>query len=296
MCNEKQDSYHISIADWIHILNDDIRVFNSIQPLLSFFTIMLVLLSIMISIVDFKEAPRLFNIFLLIIVAMVATYFYYILYINCKLDRLNNIKNRILQEELIDSHSIKLEYIGIQDMFKFSNWINVFRSVYRVSLLAIIIILIVYAFTLAVPLINGEHEINQANLICENSTLIFKNPINEKDPTSYNESVTRLGYIMEGKFVLKNSDNSKYTAIIEPDNVYWRLYKEDDLNTVVACGNSKLNVVKLSPGEDITYSIMHPYHIDKDDIRGYVINVELGYSDKTKYTEVLMLESSGIAN
>ena len=296
MCNEKQDSYHISIADWIRILNDDIRAFNSIQPLLAFLTIILVLLSIMISIVGFKEAPRLFNSIQLLIVIMGATYFSYILYTNCKLDGLNNIKNRILQEELIDSHNIKLEYIGMQDMFKFSNWINVFRSVYRVIFLAIILILIVYAFTLAVPLINGEHEINQAHLICENSTLIFKNPINEKDPTSYNESVTRLGYMMEGKFLLKNSDNSNYTAIIEPDNVYWRLYKEDDLNTVMACGNSKLDVVKLSPGEDITYSIMYPYHIDKDDIRGYVIKVELGYSDKTKYTEVLMLNASGIAN
>ena len=82
MCNEKQDSYHISIADWIHILNDDIRAFNSIQPLLAFLTIVLVLLSIMISIVGFKKAPELFNAVQLLIVIISATYFNYILYTN----------------------------------------------------------------------------------------------------------------------------------------------------------------------------------------------------------------------
>ena len=82
MCNEKQDSYHISISDWIHILNDDIRAFNSIQPLLAFLTIVLVLLSIMISIVGFKKAPELFNAVQLLIVIISATYFNYILYTN----------------------------------------------------------------------------------------------------------------------------------------------------------------------------------------------------------------------
>lgn len=296
MCNEKQDSYHISIADWIHILNGDIKTFNSIQPLLAFLTIILVLLSIMISIVGFKKAPELFNSILLIIVIIFAAYFFYNLYGGSKLDKLNKMRNKILQDELIDSHSIKLQYVEIQNMFKPSNWYKTFMNGNAIIHIIIILLLIGYAFTLAVPLINGEHEINQAHLICENSTLIFKNPINDGDPTTYDENVTRLGYMMKGKFVLKNSDNSKYTAIIEPDNVYWRLYKEDDLNTVVACGNSKLDVVKLSPGEDITYSIMYPYQIDKDDIRGYVIKVEFGYSDKTGYMDVLTLKASGIAN